>query len=48
MYSGGMTSGLGKDLIVIEIVNGHVRFIYDLGAGPRVSFTFHKADFVLT
>jgi leucine-rich repeat transmembrane neuronal protein 1/2 len=33
MYSG---AGVGKDFLAIELVNGHVRFIYDVGSGPRV------------
>ena len=33
MFSG---SGGGKDFMAVELVNGHLRYIYDVGSGPRV------------
>ena len=33
LYSGG---DRGKDFIALELVKGHIRYVYDLGSGPRV------------
>ena len=33
MYSAG---GGGKDFMGVELVNGHIRYIFDVGSGPRV------------
>ncbi|ELU16319.1 hypothetical protein CAPTEDRAFT_22004, partial [Capitella teleta] len=40
MYSGsGIT---GKDFLTIEMVNGHLRYVYDVGSGPRVVRSKYK------
>lgn len=33
LYGGGRR---GKDFIALEMVKGHIRYVYDLGSGPRV------------
>ena len=33
LYCGG---GSGKDFFTVELVKGHIRFIYDTGSGPKI------------
>lgn len=39
MYSGG---DKGKDFMAVELVGGHLRYIFNVGSGPRVMRAHHK------
>ena len=39
MYSGG---GKGKDFMALELVNGHVSYVFNVGSGPRVVRVHHR------